>query len=222
MCQEDDYLLLSGIQHFCFCRRQWALIHIENLWAENGLTAEGRVQHRRAHDRSQTEKRGDELTVRGMPIKSAELGVSGECDVVVFTQAEDGVSLHGRRGLWRILPVEYKRGKSKVSDCDRLQVAAQAMCLEEMFSCRIERAALFYHETKTREYIDLTDELRGNVAKLFIEMHGYYRRGYTPRVRPSVSCKRCSLSDLCLPDLLKKKESASGYIAARLREEDEA
>ena len=219
MYNEDDYLLLSGIQHYSFCRRQWALIHIEDLWTENGRTAEGRVQHDRVHDRALTERRGDELTVRGMPIKSAVLGVSGECDAVVFAQTENGVTLHGRTGEWSVLPVEYKHGKSKASDCDRLQATAQAMCLEEMFGCRIERAALYYFETRNREYIELTDELRGEVTRLFKEMHDCYRRGYTPKVRPNKGCRSCSLRDSCLPELLGKKESAKEYLRRHLQED---
>ena len=221
MYNEDDYLLLSGIQHFVFCRRQWALIHVENAWVENGLTAEGRVQHTRVHDRTQTESRGEELIVRGMPIKSAALGVSGECDAVVFTKAEDGVSLHGRKGTWSVLPVEYKHGKSKISDCDRLQVTAQAMCLEEMLCCRIDRAALYYFETRSREYVDLTEDLRENVEKMFAEMHQYFCRGYTPKVKPTKACRQCSLQGECLPSLLGKKESADAYNRRHLMEDAE-
>ena len=221
MYQEDDYLLLSGIQHFSFCRRQWALIHIENQWQENVLTATGRVQHERVHDRMQTESRGDELIVRGMPVKSAALGVSGECDAVVFTKAEDGVSLHGRKGMWSVLPVEYKHGKSKISDCDRLQVTAQAMCLEEMLCCRIDRAALYYFETRSREYVALTDDLRENVEEMFAEMHQYYSRGYTPKVKPSKACRQCSLQGECLPALLGRKESVGEYNRRHLLEDAE-
>ena len=217
---DDDLLQLSGIQHFSFCRRQWALIHVEKLWSENGLTAAGRVQHERVHDRMKTESRGDELIVRGMPIKSRALGVSGECDAVVFSRKEDGVILHGRRGKWLPLPVEYKHGREKVSDCDRLQAAAQAMCLEEMFSCRFERAALYYFETKHREYFDVTDELRERVTAMFAEMRQYAARGYTPKVKPSAACRSCSLREDCLPVLLRKKESVADYCRRYLTEEE--
>lgn len=223
MCNsDDDILLLSGIQHFAFCRRQWALIHIEKLWTENGLTAEGRVRHERVHDKMQTESRGNELIVRGMPVKSEKLGVSGECDAVVFSAAEDGVTLHGRKGKWLPLPVEYKRGRQKTSDCDRLQVTAQAMCLEEMFSCRVERAALYYFETKTREYLDVTDDLRGQVEAMLAEMHQYASRGYTPHVKPSSACRSCSLKEECLPTLLKKKETVAKYLERHLEEVQKA
>lgn len=220
MYNEDEFLQLSGIQHFSFCRRQWALIHIEEVWKENVLTAEGRIVHERVHDRMQTESRGEELTVRGLPIKSETLGVSGECDAVVFTKSEHGAVLCGREGTWNVLPVEYKHGHSKVNDCDRLQATAQAMCLEEMFCCPVDRAALYYYETRRREYIDLTSELRVKVRQMFEEMHDLYKRGYTPRVKPSAGCSRCSLCDLCLPKLMKRKENASAYIQSRIREDE--
>ena len=197
------------------------MIHLEGLWSENGLTAAGRVEHSRVHDRMQTESRGDELIVRGLPVKSRVLGITGECDAVVFARVESGFSLRAREGQWSVLPVEYKHGKEKLSDCDRLQVTAQAMCLEEMFSCRVERAALYYFETRRREYFDLTEELRGRVRVIVEEMQQYFRRGYTPKLNPSASCRRCSLQNDCLPTLLKKKESARAYLERHLSEADE-
>lgn len=213
MYNEEDYLQLSGIQHFSFCRRQWALIHIEKQWAENPLTAEGQIIHSRVHDASATELRNGLLTVRALPIHSAALGISGECDAVEFIQTEDGVSLHGREGLWTVRPVEYKRGRSKTSDCDRLQVTAQALCLEEMFSCRIDSACLFYYETRRREKIEIDNELREQVCKMLTEMHKLYQAGHTPRVKPSKACANCSLSELCLPVLMKQEDrSVADYI----------
>ena len=219
MYKEEEYLQLSGIQHYSFCRRQWAIIHIENQWRENELTVGGRFVHEKVHDSSLTEKRGDTLIVRGMPIKSEQLGVSGECDVVEFKKNENGIYLHNRPGLWSVLPVEYKHGKVKADDCDTLQVAAQAMCLEEMFCCRIDRAALFYHETRSREYIEITDEIRERVRSTFAEMHEYLHRGYTPRVKPTKQCGRCSFKDICLPELEKTK-SAAAYIRDHIEEGD--
>ena len=130
MASPDDYLLMSGIQHFSFCRRQWALIHLEQQWSENQRTAEGRLQHTRCHDVTLTEKRGDLLIARGMRVVSHRLKLTGDCDVVEFHKDPNGVSLQGRRGLWQPMPVEYKHGRSKVNDADRLQLCAQAMaCL---------------------------------------------------------------------------------------------
>ena len=126
MCNQDFFLPLSGIQHFAFCRRQWALIHIENLWAENVRTVEGNILHERAHDEAFTELRGDILTVRGLRIASQPLELNGVCDVVEFHRDPNGIPLHGREGRWQPYPVEYKRGKPKEDDCDQLQLCAQA------------------------------------------------------------------------------------------------
>ena len=176
---EDDLLMLSGIQHFAFCRRQWALIHIEQQWAENVRTAEGALMHGRAHDPKLKEKSKNMLVVHALPVSSENMGISGECDVVEFHKVEDGIRLYGHRGLYRIYPVEYKRGRTKSTDVDRLQLTAQAMCLEEMFSVKIEEGALFYGETRRRENVLFTEELRQKVREMFDEMHQLYARGYT-------------------------------------------
>ena len=206
---QDDDLQLSGIQHFSFCRRQWALIHIEDQWQENGLTAEGRVQHDRVHDESISDFRGGMLTLRGMRIRSDRLRVSGVCDAVEFTPDPDGIALRGREGLWRPCPVEYKHGAGKLSDCDRLQLAAQALCLEEMLCCEIPAGALFYWKTRRRERVEIDAGLREKTERMLREMREYYDRHYTPRVKPGKACERCSLSDVCLPRLLRKGEAAS-------------
>ena len=123
---EEDYLMISGIQHFKFCRRQWALIHIEQQWAENVHTVVGDLMHKRVHDPTLTEKRKDVILARALPVSSREMGVSGECDVVEFHKCEDGIRLYGHRGLYSIYPVEYKKGKPKLTEEDKLQLAAQA------------------------------------------------------------------------------------------------
>ena len=206
---QDDDLQLSGIQHFSFCRRQWALIHIEDQWQENGLTAEGRVQHDRVHDESVSDFRGGVLTLRGMRIRSDRLRVSGVCDAVEFTPDPDGIALRGREGLWRPCPVEYKHGAGKLSDCDRLQLTAQALCLEEMLCCEIPAGALFYWKTRRRERVEIDAGLREKTERMLREMREYYDRRYTPRVKPGKACESCSLSDACLPRLLRKGEAAS-------------
>lgn len=220
--KDEDFLQISGIQHFSFCRRQWALIHIENLWNENLLTAEGNVNHQRVHNKDNTDVRNGIITIRGLEIKSSHLGISGICDAVEFSPSDDGITLSGRKGMWNVMPVEYKHGRSKVNDCDRLQTTAQAICLEEMFCCKIPRAAVFYHETRRREYFDLSDELRSKLISMVKEMHNYYSRGYTPSVTPNKGCESCSLCDLCLPKLLKKygKQNVRSYIESRLEEKD--
>lgn len=140
MYDPDDCLMISGLQHFRFCRRQWALIHIEQQWAENLRTTEGALLHERAHDEQLRERRGDTIITRSLRVYSLTLGLTGQCDVVEFHRDERGVPLHGYEGTWLPFPVEYKRGRAKQDGCDELQLCAQAMCLEEMLCCEIGRA----------------------------------------------------------------------------------
>lgn len=216
--QEEDYLMISGIQHFHFCRRQWALIHIEQQWAENVHTAVGELMHKKVHDPYLKEKRKDVLVVRALPVASRLMGVSGECDVVEFHKCEDGISLHGHRGTYRMYPVEYKKGKPKDSQEDALQLTAQAMCLEEMFSARIPEGALFYGEIRRREPVIFTEELRRQVKDSFEEMHQYMKRQYTPKAKTSKKCQSCSLKEICLPRL-PKSPSVRQYMEEMLEED---
>lgn len=203
--QKDEYLQLSGLQHFSFCRRQWALIHIENQWSENLRTIEGNLFHNRAHDEQRRERRGDTLILRGLPIVSHTLRLSGQCDVLEFHASPKGVYLRGEEGLWIPFPVEYKRGAPKENFADQLQLCAQAICLEEMLCCSILEGALFYGETRRRTAVLFTEELREKVRLTTAEMHQMFRRGYTPKVKPTKSCNACSLKELCLPVLMREK-----------------
>ena len=215
MYQEEDYLQLSGIQHFNFCRRQWALIHIENQWAENYRTVDGNIVHEKAHNSDLNESRGDLVIKRGVNVFSRTLGVSGQCDVLEYRKTDDpeaGIPLKDKEGLWLPFPVEYKRGAPRDGDIsDTLQLCGQAMCLEEMLCCRIPRGALYYNSIHRRVSVEFTDELRGNVIKMLEEMHALYDRRHTPKVRYSKSCNACSLNELCLPKLLRNK-SVADYI----------
>jgi len=218
MYSEDDYLLLSGIQHYAYCPRQWALIHIEQQWNENLRTFEGRVLHERVHDGSNSEKRGDTITISGMKVFSRSLGISGECDIVEFHLSKTGVPLHGRQGLYQAIPIEYKRGKPKEHDADRLQLCAQAMSIEEMLVCEISTGYLFYGEIRRRSEVLFDAELRQKVTKAFTQMHEYATRGHTPKVKPNKGCNACSLKNICVQKL-NKNISARAYINARLKEE---
>jgi len=216
--KEEDYLQLSGIQHFAFCRRQWALIHLENQWNENLRTVQGRILHNNVHDSESFEKRGSLLISRGMPICSRILGISGTCDVVEFKESKEGIRLHNRNGTWLPVPVEYKKGKPKDNDSDNLQLCCQAICIEEMLLCpQIESAYLYYGEPAKRELVYLDSILREKCKKMIEEMHMLYARKYTPIVKPSKSCNACSLKDICLPKILKAK-SASEYLSKRIGE----
>lgn len=209
--QEDDYLMLSGVQHFAFCRRQWALIHIEQQWAENLRTTEGNIIHERVHDASIHEKRGDLVVTRAMVISSPRLGLSGECDAVEFHRDSNGVPIFGMEGKYRVVPVEYKRGKAKENDCDILQLTAQALCLEEMICCEINEGYLYYGETRHRTKVIFDDSLRKKTEDIIFEMHELYKKHHTPMVKRSKSCNACSLKEICLPQIEKKKK-ASTYI----------
>ena len=211
-------LPLSGLQHFAFCRRQWALIHIEQLWKENLRTVEGQLLHHRAHDETQRERRGNLLILRGLAIQSPTLGVSGVCDVVEFHASPQGVPIHGEEGLWLPYLIEYKRGKPKSNQADELQLCAQAMCLEEMLCCSIQEGAVFYGETKRRTVVSFVPALREQVVSLLQEMHQLYRRGYTPKCKPTKSCNACSLKELCLPKLMKK-QNVSAYLRSAMEED---
>ena len=208
---EDDWLQLSGLQHFKFCRRRWALIHIEQQWAENYRTTDGELMHANAHDRSFTESRGDVFVTRGMNVHSASLGVSGECDVLEFHRCAQGVPLQGKDGLWRPYPVEYKRGTYNGQSGDTLQLCCQAMCLEEMLCCDVPEGAMYYGETRRRMAVPFTAELRDEVKSSLAEMHELFRRACTPRVKPTRSCGACSLKELCLPELMRAA-SAKKYL----------
>lgn len=210
MYSDDELLQLSGIQHFSFCPRQWALIHIEQQWDENLLTLQGNYIHTRAHDESLREKRGDKLLLRNLSIHSYTLGFSGQCDVVEFTRSAEGIPLHGEEGLWSVVPIEYKRGSSKRIDADRLQLSAQVICLEEMLCCEITTGCLYYHETRSRETVLLDETLRTEVVRCADEMHRLYKKRHTPKVSKKAPCKSCSLANICLPEL-NRRETVDRY-----------
>lgn len=214
---EEDFLQLSGIQHFAFCRRQWALIHIEHQWAENYRTIDGAILHQNAHDTQFQESRGGRFITRGVSIYSAQLGVSGQCDVLEYHRGSTGIPLPGKDGLWQPYPVEYKRGKPREDTGDALHLCGQAMCLETMLCCDIPEGALYYGEIRRRERIVFSQELRTQVRQLLEQMHDLYRRGYTPRVKPTKSCNACSMKELCLPRLMKTR-SVSAYLEAAMEE----
>ncbi|WEG12325.1 CRISPR-associated protein Cas4 [Pullulanibacillus sp. KACC 23026] len=214
---EDEYLMLSGIQHFIFCKRQWALIHIEQQWEENVRTVEGQHIHIKADQPLIREKRQNKLIVRALPIKSTELGATGICDVVEFIQNDKGVSVFNSKEKYLPIPIEYKRGKPKKDDSDVLQLTAQAICLEEMLLCAVDTGYIFYNEIKHRVEVPISEENRIRVRKMFKEMHHFFNNNYTPKVRTGTFCKSCSLQHICMPTLMTK-QSVSSYIERVLKE----
>ncbi|MGT2784814.1 CRISPR-associated protein Cas4 [Streptococcus merionis] len=216
---EDDYLMLSGIQHFQFCKRQWGLIHIEQHWLDNEATAHGQVLHQKADNPYVKEKRKDIITSRAMQVSSKSLGLYGILDVVEFHKHEDGVALKGRRGRWLPTIVEYKRGKPKKDSRDIVQLVAQVICLEETLGCQIDKSYLYYHSVNQKQEIIITPARRQKVADLAAQMHAYYADKRIEKAAYFRNCQLCSLVDICMPRLSKKTPSVSNYIQSALRSE---
>lgn len=213
---ESEFIALSGVQHFAFCKRQWSLIYVDGLWEENLLTTLGALLHERAHDEAVRERRGDLLTVRGLWVTSRRLGLSGICDVVEFHADPRGHPLANEDGLWAATPVEYKRGKSKSIDADRFQLCAQAMCLEEMLCADIPVGYLYYGTTHSREQVSLSQELRASVEQCVEEMHRARDSGWSyPPKKRRAGCQSCSIKDICLPKPCRAPSVAS-YLASHV------
>ncbi len=206
---EDDLLPLSALQHLVFCERQCALIHIEQVWEENRLTAEGRIMHEKVHEVGQ-ESRGEVRIERGVALRSLRLGLIGKADVVEFHKRE--------KDLWQPFPVEYKRGKPKPDDCDKVQLCAQAMCLEEMLNKEIPGGAIFYGKTRHRLDVEFDETLRKEVEEAARKAHVLIESGVTPKPVYDKKCERCSLVNQCLPKASGKKASVENYLAQARRE----
>jgi CRISPR-associated exonuclease Cas4 len=206
---DDDALPVSGLQHLAFCPRQWALIHLEQLWVENVRTAEGRLLHERA-DLPGESRRASVRTVRGMWLRSERLHLTGRADVVEFR-----ADIAGTKTV--PYPVEYKRGKSKPNDCDTVQLCAQALCLEEMLQTVIARGAIFYGNPRRRLEVEFTPELRARTEELAATMHRLYRSGVTPAATPGPYCRNCSLVDVCLPEATSDEHGAARWVALQVR-----
>lgn len=204
--------MLSGIQHFLFCKRQWALIHVEQVWGENSYTAEGQLIHEKVDQPFIKEKRKDLIISRAMDVSSKTLGLSGRLDAIEFRKKEEGIPLKGRKGKWVPTIVEYKRGKKKKGDYDEAQLMAQAICVEETWNVAMPYGYIYYHETDSREKVDFTPALRGLVVDTARAMHDYYDRGEIPKAEFFKNCTKCSLYDDCRPRLTKKAKNVQRYI----------
>ena len=218
---DDDMLMLSGIQHYMFCPRQWALIHIEQQWADNRLTAEGELLHKNVDNPAYRQKNGDTITLRAVHIASHTLGLYGICDAIelITSDSETNAITHPRyKGYWKPYPIEYKRGHHKFDERDEVQLAAQVICLEEMYGIHIPEAALFYNETRHRESVTIDDQLRKLTYELSEAMHKTFACGVTPKAVRKHGCNSCSLLDICTPDL-NKKMSVSYYLKKTFDEE---
>lgn len=221
MYRDEELLMLSGIQHFYFCKRQWALIHIEQQWSENGATMEGKFIHENADDPFFMESRKNTFISRAVPLVSYNLGFIGVADIIEFKKSSKGVVLKGKEGLWIPNVVEYKRGKPKEDRRDIVQLVLEVICLEEMLECSISSSDFYYNETRRRVKVEITSELREEVIMLGQEMHSIYDKKLTPPAIKGKICRNCSLVDICIPRMTNKKVNVSNYIERYLKEEGE-
>ncbi len=203
---EEELLQLSALQHLVFCERQCALIHIEQVWSENLFTAEGRIMHDKV-DTANCESRGNIRIEYGVPMRSLRLGLIGKADVVEFHR-------HGDR--WVPFPVEYKRGKPKPTNCDKVQLCAQALCLEEMMNVDVPEGALFYGQTRHRLDVKFDSALRKETEEAAVRLHELIASNITPKAEYSKKCEKCSMVELCLPKVSSK---ASNYLAKAMEDE---
>ena len=206
---EDELISLSALAHFSYCRRRCALIHIEQIWTENLFTAEGRTFHKYVHDEKR-ESRRDVRTESGVPLRSLRLGLIGKADMIEFHRRGDGG--------WVPFPVEYKRGKPKRDDCDKIQLCAQALCLEEMMDVHILEGALFYGRTRHRLDVVFTDALRKETEEAALKTRELIASGETPPPVYAKRCEQCSLLEVCLPKTVQKKRTVRAYISRMVRE----
>ncbi len=212
MYTEDRFISISALQHYIFCPRQCGLIHLEQQWLENRLTAKGQLLHQKVHEADMEIRPGLRI-VRSLRIHSYSLGIVGQADVVEFHQSQTGIELPGAKGLWQPVPVEYKKGKPKQDNCDKVQLCAQAMCLEEMLNVTIPQGALFYGKIKRRAQVELTPVLRQQTKDCIRQIHGIFENKVTPRVEYAKKCKNCSLYDICLPQTTGKDKRVGNYLS---------
>ena len=211
MYTEDQLLPISALQHWLFCPRQCGLIHLEQVWDENRLTAEGRQMHDKVHE-ADTENRPGIRIVRGLRIHSYRLGLIGQADVVEFHKSETGISLPEADGLWQPFPVEYKRGSPKINACDEVQLCAQTICLEEMLKTSIPQGAFFYGKPRRRKEVDISDNLRQQTEDAARQLHTLMDSGITPIAAYEKKCEACSLYNRCLPKTTGQKKKIGRYL----------
>jgi CRISPR-associated exonuclease Cas4 len=218
---EDDLIPISALQHLAFCERQWGLIHLEGMWEENSLTVQGRHLHKRV-DAPETEVRGDLRLARGLRLRSLNLGLTGKADLVEFRRVDRSkddsaectstVRLPGVAGLWVPIPVEYKRGRPKSIECDKVQLCAQALCLEEMLCVTVPHGELYYGVPKRRYQVMIDEGLRSTTMGLLSRLRSLTAEGRTPAPVYSKKCSSCSLESRCLPKKMGSGKPTGRYI----------
>ncbi len=219
MSPEDDYLLISGLQHLVFCEKQWALIHLEGLWNENVLTVEGEHLHKNVH-RIGRESRGEVKLATDLPLCSLRLGIRGAADMVEFRHDEEcgvHVAAFGGRRRWLPYPIEYKRGKKRPDLADEMQLCAQAVCLEEMLGVDVPEGALFYGEPRRRTEIEFTPALRAKLEAACARARELTCGASAPVYNAGRRCKNCSLNEFCLPEETGARDRSARYVAGLYR-----
>jgi CRISPR-associated exonuclease Cas4 len=207
--EDENLIMLSALQHYVFCPRQCALIHLEQVWSESRLTAEGRLMHEHVHEAGD-ESRGSVRISRGVPLRSLRLGLVGMADVVEFHRVS--------KNVWQPFPVEYKRGKPKLDHCDAIQLCGQAVCLEEMLNVDVPKGALFYGRTRRRHDVTFDEALRAELERIAQAVRALIATGHTPPPVYAKKCDSCSLVAECLPKTIAKHKSAKRYLSGVMRD----
>ena len=209
MLPDDELIMMSALQHYAFCPRQCALIHVEDVWRDNYFTSSGNVLHEKVHSKT-AETRRDVKQLTSLRLISRRLGVMGVADMV---------ELHRRADGWHAYPVEYKRGRPMANRADEIQLCAQAMALEEMRHEQIPEGALFYGATRRRMAVNFDDELRDLTMQTAQAVREMIAAGRTPPARYSPACEACSLIDICHPKTMDGGRSARQWLDSRLDRE---
>jgi len=226
MYQDDELVMLSSLQHYQFCKRQCALIHLEGVWEDNFLTASGKVLHKHV-DSGFHETRSNLHIATSLRLVSREFGLTGVADLVEFHACDKAVcengcviatSLPGKRGFWKPYPVEYKRGKPKTHRADEVQLCAQALCLEEMLHVTIFSGALFYGENRRRTEVSFDNELRSLTKHIASKVHELLDDGELPPAILNDSCEACSIVNSCCPKRLQRNFSVDAWIDKNIEE----
>ena len=196
MYTEDDFFQLSALQHYVYCPRQCALIHVEDVWQENVFTVRGDILHEKV-DTDTYESRGAVKTVRGLKIHSFRLGISGRCDVVEFVRRQTEMS---------VVPVEFKAGEPKEDISDKVQLCAQALCLEEMLNIKVDHGAFFYGKIRRRVQVEVDNELRRQTEEVVANVRDLTTNKRTPPAEYSAKCRNCSLYSVCQPKAMNTRK----------------
>lgn len=196
MYTEDDFIMISALQHYVYCPRQCGLIHVDDVWRENLFTVRGNILHDKV-DTDTYETRGTLKTVRGLRIHSFNLGITGRCDVVEFRESKNGKE---------VMPVEFKSGEPKDDISDKVQLCAQAFCLEEMLNTKITRGAFFYGKIRRRDVVEIDSKLRSQTENIITSVREIVSNKIVPSAEYNAKCRNCSLQDICQPKAMNKKK----------------